>query len=133
MVTLSFNPRDPRHQRRLLEFCLGLSLNDIHWLAPDDTTRRWQEVNLYANGFLSHRIDALRSAYSNASPGGPVNVAFTGPGQFLDLIGMIPGLHKNAPAHLSGLTERTVKRHLAIRHGKVIFKGTPKTGGYYVK
>lgn len=35
LTGLGFDPRDPRYLRRLIEFSLGLSLNDVHWIVPD--------------------------------------------------------------------------------------------------
>jgi len=51
MLSLGFNPGDPRYQRHLLEFCHGLSLNDVHWVVPDDFNGTWANCNLYENAF----------------------------------------------------------------------------------
>lgn len=37
--------------RGIISFCLGLSLNDVHWVDEDSSTHTWGQVNLYANPF----------------------------------------------------------------------------------
>jgi len=49
--TLGFLPDDPRYLRQLIEFCHGLSLNDVHWVVKDDSRETWADSNLYANDF----------------------------------------------------------------------------------
>jgi len=46
LSNLGIKPDDLRAQ---IEFCHGLSLNDVHWV--DDGNSRWAAVNLYANEF----------------------------------------------------------------------------------
>jgi len=51
LVSSGFNPQDPGYLRRLIEFCKGLSLNDVHWVVPDDFADEWEACNLYRNAF----------------------------------------------------------------------------------
>ena len=37
--------------RGIITFCLGLSLNDVHWVDAETSGRTWAQVNLYANPF----------------------------------------------------------------------------------
>ncbi len=37
--------------RAIIELCKGLSLNDVHWVVPDDFLGRWHDFNLYENEF----------------------------------------------------------------------------------
>lgn len=37
--------------RAIIELCMGLSLNDVHWVVPDGFTGRWRDFNLYENEF----------------------------------------------------------------------------------
>ena len=48
---LGFYPDDPSWRRELITFCRALSLNDVHWIAKDDSTEKWADVNLYDNPF----------------------------------------------------------------------------------
>lgn len=48
---LGLSPRDAEYHRRLVELCRGLSLNDVHWIAADDSRETWSSVNLYRNVF----------------------------------------------------------------------------------
>jgi len=51
LVSAGFNPSDPAYLRRMIEFCKGLSLNDVHWIVPDDFRGTWRDCNLYCNAF----------------------------------------------------------------------------------
>ena len=51
LCNLGFNPDEPQWKRQLLTFSRALSLNDVYWLAKDDSTEKWSEVNLYDNPF----------------------------------------------------------------------------------
>lgn len=44
---------DSHNVRGIVEICLGLSLNDVHWIVPDDSSSRWKDCNLYDNPFSS--------------------------------------------------------------------------------
>ena len=48
---LGFSPDEPDWRRNLLTFSRALSLNDVHWIAKDDSLERWRDVNLYDNPF----------------------------------------------------------------------------------
>ncbi|MGN0875936.1 MAG: hypothetical protein ACI4TC_01540 [Kiritimatiellia bacterium] len=48
---LGFDSRDPRHLRKVIEFCRGLSLNDVHWVVEDSFNGCWADFNLYDNPF----------------------------------------------------------------------------------
>ena len=48
---LGFDSRDPRHLRKVIEFCRGLSLNDVHWIVEDSFDGCWADFNLYDNPF----------------------------------------------------------------------------------
>ena len=37
--------------RGIISFCLGLSLNDVHWVDAEGSGRTWSQVNLYRNPF----------------------------------------------------------------------------------
>ena len=37
--------------RTIIEISRGLSLNDVHWVAPDGSKAKWSKVNLYGNPF----------------------------------------------------------------------------------
>ena len=71
---LGFEPDDPHFARNLIEFCRGLTLNDVHWIVRDEDTAKWSEVNLYENEFSSsvaslafagERPDVVRKASSS--------------------------------------------------------------------
>jgi len=94
----------------------------FEWVRPFGV--RGVEINADAAQFLP--LD-LREA----AKGGPVKVAFTGPCRLLGIIRNNLGLRKKSLAALTGLTERTVKRYLEQLKGKVVYRGAPKTGGYY--
>ena len=49
--TLGFDPEDPQWKKNLLTFSRALSLNDVYWLAQDDSSERWADANLYRNPF----------------------------------------------------------------------------------
>jgi len=51
LTSAGFNPADPSYLRHLIEFCKGLSLNDVHWVVPDDFRGTWTDCNLYDNDF----------------------------------------------------------------------------------
>jgi len=85
-----------------------------------------------AADFLSRRIDHLLAAFAPSTKGGLARVELTGPSLLLDLIGRNPGLRTQALAKLAGLSDRTAKRYLSKLKGKVVFRGAPKTGGYYL-
>jgi len=107
---------------RLLGFHLK---KDARFNLPDTTFRA-------ASDFLSRRIDRLLAAFSPSDTGGPVKVDLTGPCLLIDLIRRNPGLRTHALAQLAGLSDRTAKRYLSKLKGQVVFKGAPKTGGYYL-
>ena len=46
---------DARNVRGIIEICRGLSLNDVHWVVPNDFKGKWKDCNLYDNEF-SHAI-----------------------------------------------------------------------------
>ena len=48
---LGFDPDEPDWRRNLITFCRALSLNDVHWIAKDDSTEKWKDINLYDNPF----------------------------------------------------------------------------------
>ena len=66
MDALGFNINSPDYYRKALEFSKGLSLNDVHWVVPDDFIGSWAEVNLYDNHFSEAMAE----------------IAFTGHGKF---------------------------------------------------
>lgn len=66
MDSLGFNINSPDYYRKALEFSKGLSLNDVHWVVPEDFTGTWAEVNLYENHFSEAMAE----------------IAFTGHGKF---------------------------------------------------
>ena len=37
--------------RAIIEMCKGLSLNDVHWVVPDNFKGSWKDCNLYENKF----------------------------------------------------------------------------------
>lgn len=41
----------PDNLRAIVEFCKGLSLNDVHWVSDDKDRAKWSDVNLYDNPF----------------------------------------------------------------------------------
>jgi len=51
MFSLGLNMRDPDFHRKALDLSLGLSLNDVYWVVPDDFRGTWAECNLYGNAF----------------------------------------------------------------------------------
>lgn len=51
LQNMGFKPRDPQYRKGLIEFCRGLSLNDVHWVTTDESSEKWKEVNLYDNPF----------------------------------------------------------------------------------
>lgn len=48
---LGFDIDTPAWRRELITFSRALSLNDVHWIAKDDSTEKWADVNLYDNPF----------------------------------------------------------------------------------
>ena len=48
---LGFAPDEPDWRRNLITFSRALSLNDVHWIAKDDSTEKWEGINLYDNPF----------------------------------------------------------------------------------
>lgn len=48
LLKVGLNPRDIRG---IITLCRGLSLNDVHWVVPDDFKGSWAECNLYDNEF----------------------------------------------------------------------------------
>ena len=42
---------EARNVRGIIEICRGLSLNDVHWVVPNDFKRSWKDCNLYDNEF----------------------------------------------------------------------------------
>lgn len=48
---LGFAPDEPDWRRNLITFSRALSLNDVHWIAKDDSTEKWKGINLYDNPF----------------------------------------------------------------------------------
>ena len=42
---------DARNVRGIIEICRGLSLNDVHWVVPNDFKGKWKDCNLYDNEF----------------------------------------------------------------------------------
>lgn len=51
MFSLGLNMRDPEFHRKALDLSMGLSLNDVYWVVPDNFTGRWADFNLYDNAF----------------------------------------------------------------------------------
>ena len=66
MDSLGLNINSPSYHRKALEFSLGLSLNDVYWVVPDDFRGTWAEFNLYENPFSEAMAE----------------IAFTGHGKF---------------------------------------------------
>ena len=62
---LGFYPDDPSWRRELITFCRALSLNDVHWIAKDDSTEKWADVNLYISG-IAPIFDNGYSLFSRA-------------------------------------------------------------------
>lgn len=48
LARLGLNERD---MRGIISICRGLSLNDVYWVADDNSTDRFEDVNLYDNKF----------------------------------------------------------------------------------
>lgn len=42
---------DAQNVRGIIEICHGLSLNDVHWVVPNDFKGKWKDCNLYDNEF----------------------------------------------------------------------------------
>ena len=42
---------EARNVRGIIEICRGLSLNDVHWVVPNDFKGSWKDCNLYDNEF----------------------------------------------------------------------------------
>ena len=42
---------EARNVRGIIEICRGLSLNDVHWVVPNDFKGSWKDCNLYDNKF----------------------------------------------------------------------------------
>ena len=42
---------EARNVRGIIEMCRGLSLNDVHWVVPNDFKGSWKDCNLYDNEF----------------------------------------------------------------------------------
>ena len=51
LQSMGFKPRDPLYRKALIEFCRGLSLNDVHWVVKDNSRERWADANLCSNEF----------------------------------------------------------------------------------
>jgi len=68
LVSAGFNPGDPGYLRRLIEFCKGLSLNDVHWVVPDDFDGGWTACNLYRNAFPESVAALAFSGTGNIRP-----------------------------------------------------------------
>ena len=66
MESLGLNVNASDYHRRALEFSKGLSLNDVHWVVPEDFRGSWKEFNLYDNPFSEAMAE----------------IAFTGHGKF---------------------------------------------------
>ena len=66
METLGLNINSSGYHRRALEFSKGLSLNDVHWVVPENFRGTWKEFNLYENHFSEAMAE----------------IAFTGHGKF---------------------------------------------------
>ncbi len=69
MASLGLNMRDPEFHRKALEFSKGLSLNDVHWVVPDDFQGTWEDCNLYANEFSKSMAEISFSGRGLRSPG----------------------------------------------------------------
>ena len=69
MASLGLNMRDPEFHRKALEFSKGLSLNDVHWVVPDDFHGTWEECNLYSNEFSKSMAEIAFSGHGSRSPG----------------------------------------------------------------
>lgn len=85
-----------------------------------------------AADMIARRIETLVNTYSQTTTSGPVKVEFTGPLLLLNIIRYNPGLRTVTLAKLANITPRTAKRYLAQLHGQIVFKGAPKTGGYFI-
>ena len=66
MESLGLNINSSDYHRKALEFSKGLSLNDVHWVVPDDFQGKWKDCNLYENSFSEAMAE----------------IAFTGHGRF---------------------------------------------------
>ena len=68
MASLGLNMRDPEFHRKALEFSKGLSLNDVHWVVPDDFHGTWEDCNLYANDFSKSMAEIAFTGHGLRSP-----------------------------------------------------------------
>ena len=68
----------------------------------------------------------------------PVNVPVNVPvraslaEQIYALVKEHPGLNRISIAEMIGVDVRTVGRQVSVLRGRIEFRGSPKTGGYYV-
>ena len=66
MESLGLNINSSAYHRKALDFSKGLSLNDVHWVVPDDFRGAWKDCNFYDNPFSEAMAE----------------IAFTGHGRF---------------------------------------------------
>lgn len=62
----------------------------------------------------------------------PVNVPERLAEAMIELISANPGINRIRLARILGVNVKTVGRNIAGLSGKVEYRGSPKTGGYYV-
>ena len=68
MDSLGLNINSPDYPRRALEFSKGLSLNDVHWVVPDDFRGTWAESNLYDNPFSEAMAEIAFTGHGRLDP-----------------------------------------------------------------
>jgi len=79
---------------------------------------------------------ASRTGKASGKTSGVVNGVVSGVvNEVLAYIRDHEGIRANAIASALAMPPRTVQRHLAIlkRNGEIVFKGAPKTGGYWCR
>ena len=68
MDSLGLNINSPDYPRKALEFSMGLSLNDVHWVVPDDFRGTWPEFNLYDNPFSEAMAEIAFTGHGRLDP-----------------------------------------------------------------
>ena len=74
----------------------------------------------------------LRKIIQNVPVNVPVNVPERLAEAMVELISSNPGINRVGLARVMGVNVKTVGRHIAGLGDKVQYRGSPKTGGYYV-
>ena len=74
----------------------------------------------------------LRKMVQDVPVNVPVNVPERLAEAMIELISANPGINRIGLARILGVNVKTVGRHIAGLAGKVEYRGSPKTGGYYV-